>query len=83
MLVEALAGWHDRYPDLQVRRQVVHGHVRKTIIDATRDAQLIVVGARGLGGFTGMLLGSVSQSVLHHAHCPTMIVPHPHNRPKQ
>jgi nucleotide-binding universal stress UspA family protein len=79
----ALAGWHDRYPDLEVRRQVRHGHVRKTIIDATRDAQLVVVGARGHGGFTGMLLGSVSQSVLHHASCPTVIVPHPHSRPKQ
>ena len=83
VLAEALAGWHDRYPDVDVRRQVVRGHIRKTIIDATSGAQLVVVGARGHGGFTGMLLGSVSQSVLNHASCPTVIVAHPHSRPEQ
>jgi len=79
VLAEALAGWDDQYPDVDVRRHVVHGHVRKTIIDATGGAQLVVVGARGRGGFAGLLLGSVSQSVLHHASCPTVIVPHPHD----
>jgi nucleotide-binding universal stress UspA family protein len=57
-------------------RRVVHARVRKTIINATREAQLVVVGARGRSGFTGLLLGSVSQAVLHHAACPTAIVPH-------
>jgi nucleotide-binding universal stress UspA family protein len=76
VLAEALAGWHDRFPDVEVRRQVVHGHIRKTIIEATAGAQLVVVGARGRGGFAGLLLGSVSQSVLHHAGCPTVIVAH-------
>jgi nucleotide-binding universal stress UspA family protein len=54
--------------------------VAAAIIDATRDAQLAVVGARGHGGFTGLLLGSVSQAVLRHAACPTAIVPHLHGR---
>ncbi|NUT36644.1 MAG: universal stress protein [Hamadaea sp.] len=74
VLAEAVAGWHDRYPDLTVLRRTAHGRVRRTIIDAAAEAQLVVVGARGRGGFTGLLLGSVSQSVLHHSPCPTAIV---------
>jgi hypothetical protein len=53
-----LAGWQDRYPNLEARRQVQHDHIRETMVDATRDAQLVVAGTRGHGGFTGMLLGS-------------------------
>lgn len=77
VLAEALAGWHDQYPDVPVQRRTVHGRIRRTIIDAAREAQLVVVGARGHGGFTGLLLGSVSQAVLHHSPCPTAIVPTP------
>jgi nucleotide-binding universal stress UspA family protein len=80
ILAEALAGWQGKFPYVAVRRQVAHGRIRKTIIDATRDAQLVVLGARGHGGFAGLLLGSVSQTVLRHAACPTAIVPHPHGR---
>jgi nucleotide-binding universal stress UspA family protein len=79
VLAEALAGWHEQFPDVEVHRRVVHGHIRRTIIDATATAQLVVVGARGHGGFAGLLLGSVSQSVLHHASCPTAIVPQAHD----
>lgn len=80
VLAEALAGWHGKYPDVEVHRQIMHGGIRRTIIDATRYAQLVVVGARGHGGFAGLLLGSVSQAVLHHSACPTVVVPHPHGR---
>lgn len=76
VLGEALARWRVQYPDVVARRRVLHGHVRGTIIDASRGAQMVVLGARGLGGFTGLLLGSVSQAVLHHAACPTAIVSH-------
>lgn len=77
LLAEALAGWQEKYPDVTVLRQVVRGGTRRVLIEATSGAQLVVVGTRGRGGFTGLLLGSVSQAVLHHAGCPVAIVPHP------
>ncbi|MFF8937888.1 universal stress protein [Streptomyces paradoxus] len=76
VLDAALAGGPERYPDVPVVRRPVVGRVRHTLIDASADAQLLVVGARGRGGFTGLLLGSVSQAVLHHAHCPVAVVRH-------
>lgn len=76
VLVGALAGWHDKYPDVPVHRTVEHGSPRKALLEATNRAQLMVVGTRGRGGFTGLLLGSVSQAVLHHAACPVAVVPH-------
>lgn len=74
LLAEALSGHRARYPDLTVHPRLVRGRTRPALIEATGSAQLIVVGARGLGGFTGLLLGSVSQSVLHHAQCPVTVV---------
>lgn len=74
LLAEALAGHRERYPDVAVREVVVRGGVRRALIDASADADLLVVGARGRGGFTGLLLGSVSQAVLHHAGCPVAVV---------
>jgi nucleotide-binding universal stress UspA family protein len=76
VLAEALAGWCEKYPDVVVRRRLVRDRVRPTLIEATDRAQLVVVGTRGRGGFAGLLLGSVSQAVLHHAACPVAIVPH-------
>ncbi|MFC5957232.1 universal stress protein [Streptomyces pratens] len=70
----ALAGHEQRYPDVAVHRRPVVGRVRHTLIEASADAQLLVVGARGRGGFTGLLLESVSQAVLHHAQCPVAVV---------
>ncbi|MEV0173582.1 universal stress protein [Streptomyces sp. NPDC050803] len=74
VLAEALGGLREKYPDVEVRRRLVRGRIRHTLIEATADAGLVVVGARGRGGFTGLLLGSVSQAVLHHAHCPVAVV---------
>ncbi|KRF25091.1 universal stress protein [Phycicoccus sp. Soil803] len=70
----AIAGWSDKYPDVQVRQHVLRAHPVEALVDHSRGAELLVVGSRGRGGFTGLLLGSVSQGVLHHAHCPVMVV---------
>lgn len=74
LLAEALAGHRERYPDVVVEHKVVQGGAREALIEASRSAQLVVVGARGRGGFTGLLLGSVSQALLHHSHCPVAVV---------
>ncbi|AWI32303.1 universal stress protein [Streptomyces tirandamycinicus] len=74
LLSEALAGCQERYPGVVVEHRVVHGATRAALIDASRSAQLVVTGARGRGGFAGLLLGSVSQALLHHAHCPVVVV---------
>ncbi|KUO17714.1 universal stress protein [Streptomyces dysideae] len=74
VLAEALGGLRDKYPDVSVHRRLVRGRIRASLIEASADAGLVVVGARGLGGFRGLLLGSVSQAVLHHAHCPVVVV---------
>lgn len=74
LLAEALAGHRERHPGVAVERRTVHGRTREALIEASRSAQLMVVGARGRGGFAGLLLGSVSQALLHHAHCPVAVV---------
>jgi nucleotide-binding universal stress UspA family protein len=75
LLSESLAGWQAKYPDLTVRRRVAHSFQPvSTLIDEASRAALIVVGARGRGGFTGLRLGSVGDGLLHHARQPVAIV---------
>ncbi|MEU8845632.1 universal stress protein [Streptomyces sp. NPDC048564] len=74
LLDEAVTAWQGKFPQVTVERRLVRSRVRQALIDVSRGAQLLVAGARGHGGFTGLLLGSVSQALLHHAHCPVTVV---------
>jgi nucleotide-binding universal stress UspA family protein len=62
-------------PDVEIVEEVVEGPAAQVLVEESKGADLIVVGSRGHGGFTGLLLGSVSQQVAHHATCPVVIVP--------
>ncbi|AGA33692.1 Universal stress protein family [Thioalkalivibrio nitratireducens DSM 14787] len=65
-------------PEVDLSQEVLvgEGHgAAKALLDAASDADLLVVGSRGRGGFQGLLLGSVSQQILHHARCPIVVVP--------
>lgn len=62
------------HPDLGVERLVGEGPAAQVILEACKGAELVVVGSRGRGGFSGLLLGSVSNQVAHHATCPVAIV---------
>jgi len=75
-LSEALAGYRQRHPGVSVVEKVVRGHAGRILVDASAGAELLVVGSRGRGGFRGLLLGSVSQAAIHHAHCSVAVV-HP------
>ncbi len=76
ILAERLAGWQEKYPDVPVRRLVGLSEPAAQLRRLSESAQLIVVGSHGRGGFRGMLLGSVSNSLVQHASCPVMVV-HP------
>jgi nucleotide-binding universal stress UspA family protein len=58
-----------------VTLRAANGFPAEELINASRDADLLVVGSRGVGGFTRLMMGSVSSQVVHHAHCPVVIVP--------
>lgn len=60
--------------DADVRFHAVHGTPTKVLVEASQTADLLVVGARGLGGFEALLLGSVADQVMHHAECPVVLV---------
>jgi len=74
LVAESLAGWQERYPDVTVRRHSVRGLPVEALVEQSEHACLVVVGTRGRGGFAGLLLGSVSQGVVHRSHCPVAIV---------
>jgi len=77
MTAAAVAGWQDKYPEVDVRTNIMQGRPADILVDASERAALVVVGSRGRGGFLGLLLGSVSRNVLHRAHCPVAVVrPH-------
>ena len=74
LLEETVAGVRD---DVETELVAVCDLPARGLLDAAQGADLLVVGARGMGGFGGLLLGSVSQQVVQHAPCPVVIVPQP------
>lgn len=73
ILAERIAGWQEKYPDVPVVRHVSAAAPSHQLIAWSHNAQLVVVGTRGRGGFRGMLLGSTSNRLVQHAHCPVMV----------
>jgi len=72
-LAERLAGWQERYPGVAIRRKIETGEPAGGLIEASKRAQLIVVGSHGRGGFAGMLLGSVGAAVVNRARIPVIV----------
>jgi nucleotide-binding universal stress UspA family protein len=72
-LEDMLGDLETRNPDVKIERRVEMGPAARVLLAAAEDAAAVVVGARGLGGFAGLVAGSVSQQVLRHAHCPVLI----------
>lgn len=73
LLSEMLAGWRSDYPDVPVQEHISYGKPTKVLLEQAQRARLMVVGARGRGGLAGLLLGSTSQTLLHHAPCPVIV----------
>lgn len=74
LVAESVAGAAADHPDVHWTTELVNGSPAPALVRRAEFADLLVVGSRGRGGFTGLLLGSVSQSALHHAPCPIAIV---------
>ncbi|MBA9005251.1 universal stress protein [Thermomonospora cellulosilytica] len=70
-----LSPWTKRHPHVRIVRQIVRSHPVVALEEASRQASLLVVGARGHSALQGVVLGSVSHGVVHHAHCPVAVLP--------
>jgi nucleotide-binding universal stress UspA family protein len=71
---KVLAGLDGSRPE-SVTVKAVHGFPVEELINAGKDADMIVLGSRGAGGFTRLMMGSVAGQVAQHAHCPVLLVP--------
>jgi len=71
----AMREFEAAHPGVTIRRVVMDGTGAELLVEFSRTADLLVVGSRGRGGVKGLLLGSTSQAVLHHAACPVLVVP--------
>jgi nucleotide-binding universal stress UspA family protein len=70
---QRLQGWIDRFPDVEVEKVAIKDSAARALVTCSAEAQLVVVGSRGLGNVAGRVHGSVSHSVLHHARCPVAV----------
>jgi nucleotide-binding universal stress UspA family protein len=78
VLEKALATVNDALADsdeeLLIDTRLVHDAIVPTLVDMSKESDLLVVGCRGFGGVKGLLLGSVSSGLVHHAHCPVAVI---------
>jgi nucleotide-binding universal stress UspA family protein len=74
LLAQRLAGWQEKYPDVTVKRVVTRDRPAHHLLERANQAQLLVVGSRGRGGMSGVLLGSTSQALIYHSPCPLLVV---------
>lgn len=81
LLSERLAGWCEKFPDVDVVKRVDRGNAVFRLVAESNGAELTVVGSHGAGGFRGLILGSVSHGVLHHAGSPVAVVRAPRHSP--
>lgn len=75
LLSESLSGHGEQFPDVTVRPVVVLDQPSRYLASHAADAQLLVLGRRGRGGFPNLLLGSTTWALLHTVTCPVMVVP--------
>jgi nucleotide-binding universal stress UspA family protein len=73
LVAEAVAPWALKYPAVEIETTIAAGTAAAALRQASQGAALLVVGSRGHGGFAGLLLGSVSLTLLRHAHCPVVV----------
>lgn len=69
-----VAPLREKFPDVTINTVVVRGNPAAQLIEASADAEMVVVGSRGRGGFAGLVLGSVSEQVVRYAKCPVLVV---------
>ncbi|MCX5042733.1 universal stress protein [Aldersonia sp. NBC_00410] len=73
VMSEALAGWGEKFPDVDVERFIERGSARGALLRHSTQAQLVVVGSHGRTPIMGALLGSTTQNLMHHSRCPVLI----------
>jgi nucleotide-binding universal stress UspA family protein len=74
LVSETCARFAEEFPDVEIEAEAIAVRAGRVLVDASAVASLVVVGSRGRNAFAELMLGSVSQHVLHHAHCPVAVV---------